>query len=151
MENNKNSTSGETDFTVSNLTNSWVTTASVPLSTISTTVNPNNTIAAGVYYDTDSVFRLSNLAFLVNFMTEEDIDKVLSTVSLRLKSAKDEDNTSFKFKSAVSEIVRSRHFSEEFLMKYISYLSKNDVLRYHSGDIQSGEYNTVGLYYEVSE
>ena len=149
MENNKNSTSGETDFTVSNFINNWVTTASVPLSTISTTVNSNNTIATGVYYDTNSVFRLSNLAFLVNFMTEEDIDKVLSTVSLRLKSAKDENNPNFK--NTVSEIVRSRHFSEEFLMKYISYLSKNDVLRYHSGDIQSGEYSTVGLYYEVSE
>jgi hypothetical protein len=49
----------------------------------------------------------------------------------------------------IQRVVRSRHFSEEFILEFLEYLSADDVLAAHSFEIMSGKYSSVRLYLDA--
>lgn len=104
------------------------------------------TLATGIYFNGDCYSSDSQLKGLISFMTESEIDEMLTKITGRLNDAEN----MYSLKSIISSMVRSRHFSEAFLMKYLSYISKDDIMAFHAGDVQSGEYSQLGLYLEIT-
>lgn len=105
------------------------------------------TLSSGVYFTGDCYSSESQLKGLISFMTEIEIDEMLTKITDRLNNPEN----MYSLKSIISPIVRSRHFSEAFLMKYLSYISKDDIMAFHAGDVQSGEYSQLGLYLEITK
>ena len=98
-----------------------------------------STLANGIYFTGDCYSSESQLKGLISFMTETEIDEMLTKITDRLHNP--ENMYSLK----------SIHFSEAFLMKYLSYISKEDIMAFHAGDVQSGEYSQLGLYLEITK
>lgn len=83
---------------------------------------------------------------MMSYLSEETIDKMFDEI---LEKLEDSDKDSFEMH--VKEAVRSQHFSEEFLIKYLEYLDEKTILKNHYEDIKSGKYSTVALYLEVRD
>lgn len=105
------------------------------------------TLAGGVYFTGDCYSSEGQLKGLISFMTETEIDEMLTKITDRLNNPEN----MYSLKSIISTMVRSRHFSEAFLMKYLSYISKDDIMEFHAGEVQSGEYSQLGLYLEITK
>lgn len=85
---------------------------------------------------TDSV-----LESFFSYLREEEISDLLDKI---IERDTDGENT----KTVVSRCIKSRHFSEEFLMKYAHLVSINDILVFHKADICSQNYPQVALLIE---
>lgn len=106
-----------------------------------------STLSNGIYFTGDCYSSEGQLKGLISFMTETEIDEMLTKITDRLNNPEN----MYSLKSIISSMVRSRHFSEAFLMKYLSYISKEDIMTFHAGDVQSGEYSQLGLYLEITK
>jgi len=110
------------------------------------TTGSSNTYTIGSSIDYSNFINYSPEAQLKDFIEYFKEDELCEILDRILASASEND-----FKKIIRTIVRSRHFSEEFLSKYLSYLTKGDILQMHRGDIKSSSYPTICLYFETKE
>lgn len=147
-------TSDDTTYSYSGTATTSINQSTLSLNTATTTGSSitlgsgstYGTLATGIYFNGDCYSSDSQLKGLISFMTETEIDEMLTKITDRLNDAEN----IYSLKSIISSMVRSRHFSEAFLMKYLSYISKDDIMVFHAGDVQSGEYSQLGLYLEIT-
>lgn len=115
------------------------------LSTLSTascydsTIGTISTLDVSNYYTTNLY---SPTAVICNYMGESEIIDLINKIFPRIKN--DPEKEQF-----LRELVRERHFSEQFLIDYWDFLSKDIVLRNHRADIQSGDYSRLALMLEL--
>lgn len=117
------------------------------LSSLSTSGGSISTVSTGslslgygtVYYDATSE---ATKCTLFEMMTEKEIEEILDKIISRSKENE-------KIMQIVVLAVRSRHYSEAFLSKYLEWLSIYDIKENHSAELSSGEYSSVALYYEL--
>ena len=97
-----------------------------------------------IYYTTDMLINGEEFSAeeFLSYMTEDEVTNILEKVELSNKS---------RLKNAVRWLVKNRHFSEDFLAKYLDYLYKNDILIKHMSDLNSRAYSKICLYYEAKE
>lgn len=126
--------------------NTTTTTAGSSITTLGSGSAYGSLATGSIYFTGDCYSSDSQLKGLISFMTETEIDEMLTKITGRLNDAEN----MYSLKSIISSMVRSRHFSEAFLMKYLSYISKDDIMAFHAGDVQSGEYSQLGLYLEIT-
>lgn len=80
-----------------------------------------------------------NLGSLITYLKEPEIENLLDTL---IERAVDDQNT---LKQIISSIIRSRHFSEEFILKYFDYVEIHDIRCHHASDINSHNYERLAL------
>ena len=56
------------------------------------------------------------------------------------------DDNKYLKKQIISSVIRSRHFSEEFILKYFDYVGLPDIRCHHASDINSHNYERLALY-----
>jgi hypothetical protein len=83
-------------------------------------------------------------ALMLDHLSEDDIKATLNAAMSRT-SDKTLKSTFVKF------FVRKTHLSESFLLEYIDYLSKEDIMVQHKREIISGDYSNLLVYMEVKE
>lgn len=83
--------------------------------------------------------------FLTSYLKEDEIYNMLTAIEGRII----EEEDSGLFKDFIQIIVENKKFSEEFIMHFISYLTKKNILIMHSFEIKTGEYSQVALYFQV--
>ena len=107
--------------------------------------NMNTVYGYGAYIDPKP---LDSGNFLIRtYLKEDELDSLLTTIKDRIT----EENDIESFRDLIRNLVYERHFSEEFLLKYIDYLTKQIVLIRHASEIKTGEYSQVALYFEAKE
>jgi hypothetical protein len=133
--------------TLSNTTSATSNYANLTASNL--TVSPAWTTAStysNIFYNPELDITSLNcnfLLFVAKYFTEEEIEKLLSDISERANSIN--ENISDTFGRCVRVLVRARHFSEDFLMKYYESLSREDILALHTPDVSSGTYAQLAL------
>lgn len=103
-----------------------------------TSGNPWTTLGDAISYGYLKDTTMENL-FL--YLKEEEISEIFNKIIER-------ESDSEKIKNIISRVVRVRHFSEEFLLEYISYMDISDITIMHNADIKSGEYPNIALMIE---
>ena len=86
-------------------------------------------------------YKDSTLENLFLYLKEEEILDIFSKIVER-------ESDSAEIKNIISRVIRSRHFTEDFLLEYISYMEINDILVMHKADIKSGAYPNIALMIE---
>lgn len=99
------------------------------------------TIGSTANFTDFSYYKDSTLESLFLYLKEEEISEIFNKIVER-------ESDSEKIKSIVSRVVRVRHFSEGFLLEYISYMDMSDITVMHNADIKSGEYPNIALMIE---
>lgn len=106
--------------------------------TISTSSTP--TISwGGVDYASGYINFQDNLGSLITYLKETEVENLLDTL---IERAVDDTNT---VKQIISAVIRSRHFSEDFVLKYFDYVSLPDIRCHHASDINSHSYERLAL------
>ena len=106
--------------------------------TITTNTPSWMTVGSSIDY---GYFKDTTMETLFLYLKEEEISEIFNKILER-------ESDSEKIKSIVSRVVRVRHFSEEFLLEYISYMDMSDITVMHNADIKSGEYPNIALIIE---
>lgn len=91
-------------------------------------------------YYTTNLYSLTSI--LCNYMGESEIIDLINKLFPKIKNGSEKEQF-------LREIVRERHFSEQFLIDYWDFLSEDVVLRNHRADIQSGDYSRLALMLEL--
>lgn len=84
----------------------------------------------------------------IDFLSEEAINDALTKIHNLPKQLYD----TYKFgdfDKLVDQIVRQRHFSENFILKWFDHLTPSAILVHHKDDIISGRYASLNLKYEM--
>jgi hypothetical protein len=100
------------------------------------------------YIDTDDlVYRTpaSYLTTLLTYLGEAEISEILDKILTR-----GTDNER-EVKAFIREVVRSRHFSEDFVLKYFEHVTTADIKVQHNSDILSHDYPALALAIEGKE
>lgn len=104
------------------------------------------TLGTTLYIDRDEYFQIPSIARKISkYLKEEELLEMLAKIVKRAETNNDKDT----IKSVTSEIIRSRHFSESFLLNFVEYVSRDDIMVHHEDNIMSGEYSTLALVYEI--
>lgn len=92
----------------------------------------------------DATFNNDNLPDLFSFLKEEEIEEIFDKI---IERADGKDNNSI-VRDSISAVIKKRHFSEDFLMKYFQYTSIEAIMKEHSADIKSQNYTQLALLIE---
>jgi hypothetical protein len=103
-------------------------------STIAT--GPSWTITNGSLMDSSIHMSDETRDILLETFKEDELEKILITVKERNPD---------QFPNLLKDFVRNRHFSEDFLLSYAEYLTKEDIKRRHNEHLISGDYPTLAL------
>lgn len=152
ISSNTNSLSSLTTST-SNLDDNTTATVSIDSSYLGSNIGIGTT-ASGLSWTTPSYATIGymdaasinndNLPGLFSFLKEEEIEEIFDKI---IERADGKDNDSI-VKDSISAIIKKRHFSEDFLMKYFQYTSIEVIMKEHSADIKSQNYTQLALLIE---
>lgn len=90
-------------------------------------------------YTTGYITVQDNLGSLITYLKEPEIENMLDIL---IERAVDDNNL---LKQIISSVIRSRHFSEEFILKYFDYVGLPDIRCHHASDINSHNYERLAL------
>ena len=145
-----NSLSQAKNLYVNGSANSAFTTSATTANTASSSLYYNNlastvstplSYAIGCY-DADSAYDIMALNMLSRYLQEDELTDLLNKIIARSELI-DEDKTTIT--AILSKLIKLRHFSEDFLMTFYSYLKKSDIYVLHTSDIVSGQYSQLAL------
>lgn len=116
---------------------------STSLSTISTNANSQTYL----YYGNSSHFQYEDenekiISLLLDYLKEDELSELLDNIIERSDLLNKDTEP---IKSTIRRIVTHRHLSEEFILKYYEYLTKESILRLHTSDIASKQYANLAL------
>ena len=83
------------------------------------------------------------LAYIGKYLSEDEIDTMLSNIKHRASYLN--EDVSLGLKGYIKNLVSTRHFSEDFLVKYYDYLSREDILIMHASEIATNTYPELAL------
>lgn len=83
--------------------------------------------------------------FIIDYLNETEIEDIINKLIER--SISGDDNNLLK--DVLNKIVSLRHFSEDFLIKFLDKLTVRSLMEQHSANIKSGEYSQIALYIET--
>lgn len=122
-------------------------TASSTISTLANTVyvaNPNPNISYISSYETTYETTLRDI---LDYFTVDEVEKLIDNMIVRMSEN--------DFQLFLETVLKSRHFSEEFIMKYIHLIPefriRNTLLNKHRAEILSGEYANVKLFLDLKK
>lgn len=101
----------------------------------------NNSIS---YITTNDVSEYGDFYILKNIAYHLNEDELLNLLD-KLKAR------GMDIKCFVRFLVKNRHFSEEFLLKNLEYLYRQDILQLHKADLFSNSYQQINLFYEAKQ
>lgn len=110
----------------------------------------NSGLASNYSYITtdDLVYRSrieDYLLTVIKFLGEKEVDSLLEVLLIRGV------NEMSDIKGVITYIIRHRHFSEDFLLKYFEHVTIEDIRVLHSADIASHDYPALALMIESKE
>lgn len=120
-------------------TSNSINTSAGTYSTIATGIatGPSWTISnGGTLFDSSIHMSDETRDILLETFKEDELEKILITVKERNPD---------QFPNLLKDFVRNRHFSEDFLLSYAEYLTKEDIKRRHNEHLISGDYPTLAL------
>ena len=113
------------------------------------TTNTNSGLGSNYSYITtdDLIYRTqaSYLTTLLTYLGEAEISEILDKIITR-----GTDNER-EVKAFIREVIRNRHFSEDFVLKYFEYVTTADIKVQHNSDILSHDYPALALAIEGKE
>lgn len=86
----------------------------------------------------------SSILFL--YLNESEIDEILEKMRPRLMPEDEE-----RFKTYISSYVSTQHCSEDFILKYLPYLSWDQIKILHKKDIYTGKYASLKLALDLKD
>lgn len=92
----------------------------------------------------DASFVESSILFL--YLNESEIDEILEKIKSRLMPEDEE-----RFKLYVSSYISTQHCSEDFILKYLPYLSWDQIKILHKKDIYTGKYASLKLALDLKD
>lgn len=142
INNNVISASSLTQTTNPSLTISGTSTYNYQYVPFSQQYNLITTAVSSTAMDSISIetVRINAVLNLLMYIDENSLKDLL----IKLKN---DDLKQFKF--AYSYLLLKRHFSEEFLLEFIEYTEKEDLLKMHASDILSESYKEIALFYKL--
>lgn len=117
-------------------TSNSINTSAGTYSTIATSASPSWIISNGSLMDSSIHMSDETRDILLETFKEDELEKILITVKERNPD---------QFPNLLKDFVRNRHFSEDFLLSYAEYLTKEDIKRRHNEHLISGDYPTLAL------
>lgn len=89
------------------------------------------------YVDPADLYEVS-FRKISEFLKEDEINDILNALNSRCT------DRSF-VRDSVRTVVRNKHVSEEFLLNWYEYLSKDDIMKFHKSEIVSQEYANIAV------
>lgn len=82
-----------------------------------------------------------------DYFSEKEIEIFLDRIIENLSK----ENLEFlEFRFLIKNLIKKRHFSEDFLLKYFGYISENsDIYEMHKADLVTKKYNSLYLLMEL--